>query len=114
MKSLTLVFYSTDPAAARNIAASIRGGEMRASACDASVFTGAEPDAAAIVMPDVPAWRRKQIEAAYGLPSEITAPAPSVPAVTVKHRGFGKWFLMRGDEVVSGPHSKDEAQRLAA
>jgi hypothetical protein len=33
--------------------------------------------------------------------------------LTAKHEGFGKWFVMAGDVKVSGPHTKDEAQKKA-
>lgn len=34
--------------------------------------------------------------------------------LSVEHRGFGRWYVMRGTETVSGPHTQAEAQRMAA
>ena len=47
-------------------------------------------------------------------PPPDTATRPTGP-LTAKHRGFGKWYVMdAADDEVSGPHTREEAERLAA
>lgn len=49
-------------------------------------------------------------------------PPPAQPATIVgdkdgfhiKHGGFGRYYLMNGEEQLSGPHKKDEAEALLA
>lgn len=41
------------------------------------------------------------------LPATIAA--PSQPAdYRAQHRGKGRWYVMRGDEIISGPYAKDD------
>lgn len=53
------------------------------------------------------------------------APATQVPATpvaapqapgkaTVEHRGFGRWYVVRDGDVMSGPHTKAEAEAALA
>lgn len=36
------------------------------------------------------------------------------PVKRAVHKGGGRWFVMKGNQKVSGPHNKDEAKQLAA
>lgn len=112
-----LVMCGEDGEAGKAVAVRLRKEGHRAVLADAGVFKGrADPCDAVVVMPDVPAWKRDRIEAAYPGKVERTDAAPAQsPAIglSIKHRGGGRWFVMRGEVIVSGPHSKDEAQRLA-
>lgn len=38
--------------------------------------------------------------------NELT-PDPVIVPLTKRHKGGGRWFVMRGEEEVSGPHKKD-------
>lgn len=101
MKPVTLIYCGADGAGAKALAASLRDGERTITLRDAYSFDGApEPNAKAIVMPDVPHWHRDRISAAYGLarPSpECAAVAP--PAVPVKRkRGRPKKVIAHGPD----------------
>lgn len=38
-----------------------------------------------------------------------TAAAASQPVdYSAQHRGKGRWYVMRGDEIISGPYAKDD------
>lgn len=37
-------------------------------------------------------------------------PEPEEPEYSISHRGGGNWYLMKGDEKIDGPFTKDEAQ----
>lgn len=48
-------------------------------------------------------------------PSKVEKEAPATGGNRLEHRGFGRYFLVdANDEVVAGPMTKDEAQKLAA
>lgn len=122
MKSLTIIYCGENGEAGKALAASLRTGEQSIVIGDAATFYGvADPWASAvIIMPDVSGWHRGRLEKAYGakvVKSAIPVAQPQAAtsgALRAVHKGFGKWFVMDGDRKVSGPHAKDEAQRLAA
>lgn len=94
MKPVTLIYCGTDGAGAKALAASLRDGRRTITLRDAYSFDGApEPNAEAIIMPDVPHWHRDRIGAAYGLAKECAAPAP-VPAK--RKRGRPKKVIDNG------------------
>lgn len=94
-----------------------------------------------IIMPDVPEWQRVRIEEIFGDKivrdeqehTEILEQNESVEQVDghgdplktrepgeeeknparkfIKHQGGGRWFVMLDNERLSGPHTKEEAQR---
>jgi hypothetical protein len=127
---LTIVFYLTNGEAAklrgREIVAQGKGNYARVY--DVSSWEG-NPDKcdSVEIMEDVPPWQRKRITDVYGEPQEQLIdeqhPEPSETITvdpnakkntkTAKHRGGGRWFVMDGEAVISGPHEKAEAQRLA-
>lgn len=52
-------------------------------------------------------------------PSAPAAPQPKAPApdqlpLTAKHKGYGKFFLYRGERMVGGPYSKAQAAEFVA
>lgn len=138
---LTIVFYATNGEAAklrgREIVALGKGNYARVY--DVTSWMGSADKCDAVeIMPDVPGWQRKRITDVYGEIEEhiiegegegieTTASGGEIgPAQTIsvdleskknnkvaKHRGGGRWFVMEGETVISGPHEKAEAQRLA-
>lgn len=60
---------------------------------------------------DAPAPPVRQPEQPKPLGELIGDPMSTEP-LTAEHRGFGRWYVMRGGETVSGPHTHAEAQRL--
>lgn len=49
------------------------------------------------------------IDAIYAPKDAITAqPKQSVADYRAQHRGKGRWYVMRGDEIISGPYAKDD------
>ena len=116
MKSTILIYCADDDAkAAKALAASLRDGQSRVLLCSAGAFRRVEQTCERIVFTDgVPAWRRATIKAAHGLDGEVVIRADRPIAKQAKHRGFGRWYVMRGVEVVSGPHTREDAERLAA
>jgi hypothetical protein len=134
---LTIVFYASNGAAAkhraREISAQSKGDYARCYDVSSWDNTPDKCDAVEI-MPDVPSWQRDRITKVYGevqeviMDQEIRAeelvrqpmglmPPKQEEAVVVqreaKHRGGGRWFVMSGDDIISGPHDKAEAIRLA-
>lgn len=132
---LTIVFYFSNGAAAklrsREIAA-LKGNYARVY--DAGVWDGAADKCDFVeIMSDVPNWQRKRITEVYGdevkevelqeVNSEVLERKPmglmpelQNPAALkkeAKHRGGGRWFVMEGENIISGPHDKAEAVRLA-
>lgn len=133
MKTTTLIYCGPDGDAGRVLAEKYRADGERAMLRDAATFNHDKESCERIViMPDVSTWQRDRLVAAYGAGMKIdivicgnervaTVPGPNtttvkvqLPPLTAKHRGRGKFYVMRGDEIVSGPHTKAEAQRLAA
>lgn len=127
---LTIVFYHTDGAAAKLRAREIvaRGKGNYARVYDVGSWDGSEDKCDSVeIMPDITNWQRKRITDVYGEVEEhlvsdeegvvgetIEVAGNKVPNnKTAKHRGGGRWFVMREDDIVSGPHEKAEAQRLA-
>lgn len=137
---LTIVFYSTEGAAAkvrgRQIVAQGKGNYARVY--DVGTWDGTYDKCDAVeIMPDVQGWQRDRITEVYGEVEEAIAPdqaeierleqlarkplglMPAKETVPVEkkavHRGGGRWFVMAGDnKIISGPHEKAEAARLAA
>ena len=119
-KALAIIFCGNDTDAAKAFAASLRNGENSVTLADAYSFNRNEEDGHAYIMPDVPGWHRDRIAAAYPISSDVPPtkanrePFPAAALMTVKHRGRGKFYIMRGQDIISGPHTKDEAKRLTA
>lgn len=131
---LTIVFYSTNGAAAKIRAREIcaQGKLNYARVYDVAVWDGTFDKCDSVeIMDDVPDWHKKRIEAVYGEVEEVI-PSKEVeervssaalrplgnfpPKENTKravHRGGGRWFVMDGEQVISGPHDKAEAQRIA-
>lgn len=129
---LTIVFYATDGAAAKLRTREIAATKNYARCYDVAMWDGTEDRCDNVeIMPDVPPWQRERIMKVYGEPveqEEIQEPGQSPeadlppegssdpePVVEKKavHRGGGRWFVMAGDDIVSGPHDKAEAAKLA-
>lgn len=136
---LTIVFYSNNGAAAkqraREIAAASKGDYARCYDVGAWDNTLDKCDVVE-VMPDVPGWQRDRITKVYGQIDEVkesetpdddslarkpmglmpAKPELENPVKAEKkavHRGGGRWFVMSGEEIISGPHDKAEASKLA-
>lgn len=121
MKTRIVIFCGQDVVAAQAIASALRDGTTRVTLHDAGSFYGFAPGDVdrVIVMGDVPGAKRDAIVAAYGARVDAVAkPAPGAVPLVARHRGRGKYYVMRGREVVSGPFTKqqaeDEARRPAA
>lgn len=138
---LTIVFYATNGQAAklraREIAAQSKSDYSRCY--DVGVWDGSNDKCDAVdIMPDVSKWQRGRIREVFGEkvrdyeetdqePQEIDEPfrkslglmperddpATEPSGLKAVHKGGGRWFVMNGDERVSGPHDKAEAIRLA-
>jgi hypothetical protein len=126
---LTIVFYSVNGQAAklraREICAQSKGNYARVY--DVAAWDGTPDKCDDVeIMPDVPGWQRKRITAAFGEVQETIVDEEEIieqenpDVVTSKennkkpvHRGGGRWFVMDGKTVLSGPHDKAEAARLA-
>lgn len=113
-----IVFYYRDAGAAK-----LRSRELAANkpnnvrTFDVSVWSGdPTPCDEIVIMPCVPAWQVKRIRGAYPglqLPNEPPVQdEQTIPSLTATHRGNGRWHVTRGEEEISGPHSKAEATRL--
>lgn len=130
---LTIVFYFEQGKAAkvraREICAQSKGDYARVY--DVGVWDGTPDKCDNVeIMSDVPKWHRKRIMEVYGEPQEVETkpvdddlvrqPMGLLPqkeersSKRAMHRGAGRWFVMSGEEIVSGPHDKSEATRLAA
>lgn len=135
MKKTVFIYCGEDGTSAKQLAASLRTGDTRVTLNAANSFTGiADPRCdQAIVTADVAAWMRDRIETAYGhlakaehpqqpqaagetfqAESSLAFKDASLFPFTARHKGFGRWYVMRGEETISGPHTKDVAQGLAA
>lgn len=136
---LTIVFYATDGQSAkyraRAIVAESKGNYARCYDVASWDNTPDKCDAVEI-MPDVPSWQKDRIMAVFGQVDEVQeqpAPIEDTPArqpmglmpekqqqnsaeteLKAVHKGGGRWFVMNGEERVSGPHDKAEAMRLAS
>ncbi len=108
MKQTAIVFCGSDELAARNFAATIRNSQWITVLASAYEFNRKDYQGRAYIMPDVPRWHADRIAAAY---PDFIAVGVKEP-LTAKHRGHGRFFVMRGLQIVSGPHSKLEAQGL--
>jgi hypothetical protein len=135
---LTVVFYATNgptaKARSREIAA-VRGDYARV--VDVAVWDGDIIRCDGVeVLPDVPKWQRQRIEQVYGeikevsqepqnqiealerksmglMPEKPELPNPALDEKRAVHKGGGRWFVMQGEERLSGPHDKVEAMKLA-
>jgi hypothetical protein len=131
----TTVIYCFDNNSGKVLADTIRDDYNSVLLCNASAFSTKEIEKCerVVIMPDVQARFRDLIEASYqgkiwpavvSSPKTITAPIeiqkPEEPTqvgvskLRAKHCGHGKFYVMRGDEIISGPHTNDEALRLTA
>ncbi len=132
---LTIVFYSTNGSAAKLRAREIAAAKTHYARCyDVASWDGTPDRCDAVeIMPDVPGWQRKRITSVYGeveeyIPGEVAEVEVEIPSAIKQmglmppkennkkavHRGGGRWFVMEGDDIVSGPHDKAEAAKLAA
>lgn len=125
MKATILIYCGPDGNAGRGLAVTLRKNGDRVMLRDAATFNqDVEHCNKIVIMPDVGQWSKDRLVASYGadFKTEIVLHGKTVfgrdaaetETLIAKHRGRGRWFVMRGDEIVSGPHTKDEAQRLAA
>jgi hypothetical protein len=115
MRSTTLLFYGSDALAATGRSAELRKQGEIVMVTAASAFMGQESCTRVEIMPDVHGWQRDRIIEAFGdrvsWPLVKRYPGES-SALTFKHRGRGRFFVMRGEEIVSGPHTREEAEAL--
>lgn len=66
--------------------------------------------------PVAPERRADLIKAGYRIIDAIYAPQDAITAqpkqaaadYRAQHRGKGRWYVMRGDEIISGPYAKDD------
>ena len=131
---LTIVFYATNGSAAKQRARAISAEKTNHARCyDVAVWDGTPDKCDSVeIMPDVPGWQRARITQVYGEVEEYISDGdqnqPEEEVVFRKpmglmppkesdkkavHRGGGRWFVMSGDDIISGPHDKIEATRLA-
>lgn len=139
---LTIVFYNNNGYAAkqraREIAAKNKGDFARCYDVGAWDNTSDKCDVAEM-MPDILSWQRDRIINVFGekavdfefseefqeeeqqparkelglMPAKEVDPAAEPSGLKAVHKGGGRWFVMNGDERISGPHDKAEAIRLA-
>lgn len=128
MKKTTLIYCGPDTHAGVDLAKSMRGPEHLVFLRDAGTFDGkAERCDGIHIMPDVAHARALALENAYQDRikyslfdrTDFDHPRPCkivLADLSVKHRGHGKFYVMRGDEIVSGPHDGKNAalQAMAA
>lgn len=140
VKPTTVFFYSSslDGELAKHMALTERKNLRAGLPRDATSFDGDKIKEATrvVVLPSVSKHHRDKIVATYGdlvLDYDEAAVTPQNPVSggddddpnnpankakagvkTAVHRGGGKWYVMIGDEKVSGPHEKEEAEELAA
>lgn len=81
--------------------------EVRADEDGNPVIVGTADKPARQPAPEAPADAGHQPGAAGGTGADIGG------GLTARHEGFGKWFVYAGDVKVSGPHTKEEAQKKA-
>ena len=124
MKQTAIIFCGSDAVAARKFAATIGNGDWNTVLASAYEFNRKEQNGKAYVMPDVPRWHKDRIAAAYPDFVDVKPKLEKIEdyvsdrvfdgvrPLSVKHRGRGRFFVMRGIEIVSGPHTKQEAQSL--
>lgn len=133
---LTAFVYETEGAAAKDAAAVERARDKtrRAIALQVDGWDGETPRADRVeFMPDVQEWKRTALEAKVSVASKTEAPA-RLPETTEEsfrrdmtsqaagepagkravHRGNGSYYVMDGDQVISGPFDKERAQQEAA
>lgn len=48
------------------------------------------------------------IDAVFAPKDAITAPKQPGADYRAQHRGKGRWYVMRGNEIISGPYAKDD------
>jgi len=116
VKKIALIFFGEDGQAAKQRAAELRNGLTDAFVRQATAFIGeAEKADRVVIMPDVPRGEAERIAKVYGEKVD-GAPAPALICTNDKpsgeyraqHRGKGRWYVMRGDEIISGPYEKDD------
>ena len=144
---LTIVFYATNGAAAKQRAraiAAVNKGDF-ARCYDVGVWDGTHDRCESVeIMADVPDWQRDRISSVFGAIEEQIVDQEEVSDVDdlqqegisaategdasdvategeaeivsekrAVHRGGGRWFVMSGEDIISGPHDKAEAARIA-
>lgn len=135
---LTIVFYATNGAAAKQRAraiAAVNKGDF-ARCYDVGVWDGTHDRCDSVeIMADVPDWQRDRISSVFGAIEEQIVDQEEVSDVDDQqqeeiavategeaeivsekravHRGGGRWFVMSGEDIISGPHDKAEAARIA-
>lgn len=136
-RELILIFHANDGDDAKRIAAARRNGvnhvmvrdirEYRFNEaperCSKATFTdGVSTSARNDIERHYRQHYERQLEAvAVRRERQDFAPEPEKPPtfeqadtrLTYKHLTQGRWYVMRGKERVSGPHSKTEAKQLA-
>jgi len=133
---LTVVFYNSNSGngaraklRSREIAATAKGNH--ASVIDVGFWDGTPVRCDSVeIIPGTPEWQRKRILEVYGdlvvgeqqeevveQQEEVVEQPKAADAETLAkkavHKGGGRWFVMLGEERISGPHDKTEALRLA-
>lgn len=121
MKRLVLIFCA-DGEAGKVLAETLRNDTTTAQLRDAGgvdLHFHIEHCDNVVIMPGVVRWKREILQRVYEgfvletLSAQAVANCGPSPR-TLKHKGFGRWFVMNGDQELSGPHTKDEAERLVA
>lgn len=140
---LTIVFYASNGPAAKHHSREIAAEKGHyARTYDVAVWDRTADKCDAVeIMPDVLPWQRDRIKQVFGekvvelsyeeeevpqpepirqqmglMPAKEYEPQIEEPTSNEKkavHKGGGRWFVMVGDERISGPHDKAEALRLA-
>jgi hypothetical protein len=138
--ALVIIFYASDGMAAKQASQEIVATKQNhARVYDVAAWNDSHDQCDhVIIMPDVPEWQRVRIEEIFGDkivrdeedhnelkaeeqgeqvdgdgdPPKEKDPEENNPARKfIKHQGGGRWFVMLDNERLSGPHSKEEAQR---
>lgn len=133
VKKSTIFFYgsSEDGNKAKELVLAERKEHNNAYSRDASTFDGEKEKEITdvVIMPSVRPHHRAQVLAAYG---DIVRDQAEAVAEEFRegdegksqkqqedngkkavHRGGGKWYVMRDEEKISGPHTREEAEELA-
>jgi|APCry1669192522_1035417.scaffolds.fasta_scaffold02312_2 hypothetical protein len=111
----TILFYSEDGPAAKARAAEMRDKDKIVRPIHSVVVSELLHCDAFEFMPDVPADERDRIAALFGVtvstgPSTIEKVMIGADEYRAQHRGKGRWYVMRGDEIISGPYAKEDVE----
>lgn len=112
---LHVIFYETDGEFAKAHARSLKAAGHRVKILQVDVWDGETVTGDVVtIRPDVQGWKAASVLSMHeGLCQNVERSKTELQ-LAAKHRGRGKFYVMRGDEIVSGPHTKDEAMRLCA